>query len=123
MKRIIAALLLTLSLFGVFSLAAFADDAGTGEKSFFAKLGDNIWYILLVLAFSAGLIIITKWSAKIKARDEKFKEDYDAWKKEHPEEADKLENGEAPVQAEQTEEPSEESNEEQNDKEEKKTEE
>lgn len=57
------------------------------SKSFFEALGSNIWYIVLVILFGAGLLLITKWSAKIKERDRKAAEEYEEWKKANPEKA------------------------------------
>ncbi|MBQ9469200.1 MAG: hypothetical protein IJU52_09360 [Clostridia bacterium] len=82
-------------LFFSFTVRGFAAEAAE-KKTFFEKLGDNIWYILLVIAFGAGLIIITKWSSKIKARDKKTQEEYELWKKEHPEEAEAFEDAQKP---------------------------
>ena len=97
MKKLIiwlSALLSSALLFSGTALSSFASDGEpAAEPSIWQKIGDNIWYILLVVAFGAGLIIITRWQAKIKARDEKFKKEYDEWKVEHPEEAEMLETG------------------------------
>ena len=35
-------------------------------------VGQTILYVVLVLAFCAGLLIISKWSAKIRQRDEQL---------------------------------------------------
>ena len=55
-----------LSLFTLFS---YADDAGTSGG---LDVGQTILYVVLVLAFCAGLLIISKWSAKIRQRDEQL---------------------------------------------------
>ena len=103
MKNIVCRIAVCALMFVGCPLGVFADEAAK-EPSFFEKLGNNIWYIVLVIAFSAGLIIITKWSSKIKERDAKLKEEYDEWKKEHPEAAERFENGEEPQKEEETEE-------------------
>ena len=90
MKKTLTVLLCQAPLFFSLAIGAYASDAS--EKSFFSKLGDNIWYILIVIAFGAGLILISKWSSKIRSSDEKNRKEYEDWKKEHPEEANEFEN-------------------------------
>lgn len=55
-----------LSLLTLFS---YADDAGSSGG---LDVGQTILYVVLVLAFCAGLLIISKWSAKIRQRDEQL---------------------------------------------------
>ena len=42
------------------------------ETSGGLDVGQTILYVVLVLAFCAGLLIISKWSAKIRQRDEQL---------------------------------------------------
>lgn len=81
MKKIMSSLLPASALLSVFSLYAFAE---SGEKVGVLKtLGNNIWYILLVIVFGAGLILVSKWSGKIKENDQKLSEEAEKFKKEN----------------------------------------
>ncbi len=81
MKKILSSLLPASALLSVFSLYAFAEN---GEKVGFLKtLGNNIWYILLVIVFGAGLILVSKWSGKIKENDQKLSEEAEKFQKEN----------------------------------------
>ena len=87
--RACRALLFTLLLLPAGALMSFAAEEKE-PASFLTVLGNNFWYILLVIAFGAGIILVSKWSKKINARDEQFKAEYEEYKAEHPEEfADK----------------------------------
>ena len=55
--------------FSLFTLFSYADDAGSSGG---LDVGQTILYVVLVLAFCAGLLIISKWSAKIRQRDEQL---------------------------------------------------
>ena len=95
MKKAILTALSAAATFCALSLCSFAEEGGAQatETSFWQKLLDNIWYIVLVVAFGVGLIVINRWSAKIKKRDEEFKKEYEEWKAENPEKAMEIEEG------------------------------
>lgn len=57
------------AFFSLFTLFSYADDAGSSGG---LDVGQTILYVVLVLAFCAGLLIISKWSAKIRQRDEQL---------------------------------------------------
>ena len=57
------------AVFSLFTLFSYADDAGSSGG---LDVGQTILYVVLVLAFCAGLLIISKWSAKIRQRDEQL---------------------------------------------------
>lgn len=95
MKKITLVSYFTIAFFGLSSFRCFAakNIAAAEEPTFWQSLGDNVWIIVIVLLFGAGLIIINKWSTKIKQSDEKFRQEYEEWKSENPEKAMKLEEG------------------------------
>lgn len=53
----------------LFTLSSYADNEGNSGGM---DVGQTILYIVLVLAFCAGLLIISKWSTKIRQRDEQL---------------------------------------------------
>ncbi len=57
------------AFFSLFTLFSYANDAGSSGG---LDVGQTILYVVLVLAFCAGLLIISKWSAKIRQRDEQL---------------------------------------------------
>ena len=57
------------AFFSLFTFFSYADDAGSSGG---LDVGQTILYVVLVLAFCAGLLIISKWSAKIRQRDEQL---------------------------------------------------
>lgn len=57
------------AVFSLFTLFSYADDAGSSGG---LDVGQTILYVVLVLAFCAGLLIVSKWSAKIRQRDEQL---------------------------------------------------
>ena len=87
--------LCTLLLLPAWGLMSFAE-AEKEPASFLTVLGNNIWYILLVIAFGIGIMLVSKWSKKINARDEQFKSEYEQYKAEHPEEFEDEEDEEEP---------------------------
>ena len=76
------------------SLVGFAEGETTAAPTFWQILGSNFWYILLVIAFGVGILLVSKWSKKINARDEQFKEEFAQYKAEHPEEFEESASGE-----------------------------
>ena len=75
------AVVCALLLLSIGALVSFAE-GGEEPASFLTVLGNNIWYILLVIAFGVGILLISKWSQKIKVRDDQFKSEYEEYKAE-----------------------------------------
>ena len=65
----------------------FSEEGANASPSVLQLLKDNFWYIVLVVAFGAGLILVSVWSKKIKKNDEKLKEEMDRQIAEAEEEA------------------------------------
>lgn len=55
-------------------MAVFSDASATGNENSSNAFLDNLWYILLVVAFGVGLIVINKWGSSIRKRDEELAE-------------------------------------------------
>ena len=92
--------LISSSLLPIASVISYAE--GEDGVSLFSKIGSNIWYILLVVAFGGGLLLISKWSQRINEWDRQLEEERLAYEREHPAQ----EESDAP-QDEESDEPSE----------------
>ncbi len=95
-KYFVAALSSVLLLLLPFS--CFAD--GIEGSEVLRKIGGNIWYILLVVVFGAGLLLISKWSSRIKESDRKLDEQLKKEDESAPASGDEeaSENTEAPAE-------------------------
>lgn len=69
MKKIVFA---ALCLFFALALPClcFADGAGTpAEENIVGRVMNVVWYVILVVLFGGGLILVSKWSKRINERD------------------------------------------------------